>query len=71
MDVDEIILNELYERFPDIKATWATCPACEEDNVEYYSYLDSVIIHINDIHKWERSAIADWLDDSNYIIMES
>lgn len=35
----------------------ATCPACRVD-----SLVVSVIVHLNDEHRWTREAIADWVE---------
>lgn len=37
------------------------CPGCDNEDWKDFD-LKSVIIHLNDKHKWTREAIADWLD---------
>jgi len=44
---------------PAIKTTEAECPA---QLCTVYNYIWSVVQHINDTHRWNREAIADWLD---------
>jgi hypothetical protein len=61
----------LARQIPGIKQV-VTCPACKNGeikgitNSEYMATtgesLMSVIIHLNDRHKWTREAIADWIE---------
>lgn len=49
---------------------WIRCPQCEElDKIMYGAkantkirFLHGAIIHLNDVHKWSREQIADWLE---------
>ncbi len=44
---------------PGFAYATASCPACEY----YQEYpLETVIVHINDVHEWTRERIADWVD---------
>jgi hypothetical protein len=45
--------NPLDVVFPD----WSHCPACSEING-----ADSLVIHLNDEHRWSREDIATWLE---------
>jgi hypothetical protein len=37
----------------------AACPACHTSET---IWLPSIIVHLNDHHKWTREQIADWID---------
>lgn len=45
---------------PGIARNEARCPACDAN--PYWQLIDAVIVHLNDVHRWPRFAIADWLD---------
>lgn len=36
------------------------CPACVNDQRQ--RHVTDAVIHLNDVHKWTREEIADWLD---------
>lgn len=48
------------------------CPACKEEREAMYGAqatvymqrmtIHGVVMHLNDVHKWGRPRIADWLD---------
>ena len=45
--------------WPEILKTVSACPACiYERSLDLYS----VIVHLNDDHRWTREQIADWMD---------
>lgn len=39
-------------------ATRVPCPVCDD----YHAPVQTAVIHMNDVHRWTREAIADWLD---------
>jgi hypothetical protein len=50
---------------------WVLCPQCEVvhalkygegGTTEYQRSVHGAIIHLNDVHKWSRDQIADWLE---------
>ena len=48
-------------------APWSIpCPACggrqtKADNYRKFTFGETVVTHLNDVHKWTREAIADWV----------
>lgn len=37
-----------------------TCPDCHEGLIS--TYFSTIIAHVNDVHKWSREKIADWVE---------
>jgi len=60
------ILSDLIKFFPNIRETVSYCPAtepeCMGDDAPIIITLDTMIMHLNDFHKWAREDIADWLE---------
>jgi hypothetical protein len=53
--------DRLLELLPGLKDE-VTCPVCKDTEDEFEEMLWDIIQHLNDIHKWTRESIADWLD---------
>jgi hypothetical protein len=49
---------------PALETARVDCPACADDprNPSQEMILSSMVIHLNDTHRWAREAIADWLE---------
>lgn len=52
--------EKLREAFPKLKDRKG-CPACQYPNSS--ETVEHLIIHLNDVHKWSREAIAEWVDN--------
>ena len=50
-------LDDLAELFPALAQFVEPCPACTHANALAYT-----VIHLNDVHRWPREDIADWLE---------
>lgn len=69
-EIEKHVLSELHAAFPQLKdaATAYTCPAGDRCNRHpappdrYHIDLRSMIVHLNDYHRWTRECIADWVE---------
>lgn len=52
-----LTLNEMLRVFPHVAGHGCFCPACQEPLT-----VTATAAHLNDMHRWTREAIADWLD---------
>ncbi len=55
---------EALETFPALKRQGIGCPVpdCKDEyGTEFGQILLNVIAHLNDVHRWTREQIADWL----------
>ncbi len=69
-----VVRRSILEAFPGIKGFRIKCPAADCQNTYYNGntrnhngeinlpMLVDEIIHLNDVHRWTREEIADWLD---------
>jgi len=48
----------LSQQFPILKIGQLRCPVCQSWNTN----VGSVIMHLNDHHRWTRERIADWIE---------
>lgn len=57
-------LSALAQRLPGRGFKIQRCPADDNCPATYISQSDllSVVIHLNDFHKWDRDKVADWAD---------
>lgn len=49
--------DALFKHWPWVHELRAHCPACNCDGIK-----ESTISHLNDLHKWTRERIADWVE---------
>lgn len=54
---EEVNRNHVLQLFPDIAGKGCVCPSCGESHTAY-----TMMVHLNDTHKWTREAIASWMD---------
>lgn len=57
-------LDDIARVCPAIKTTKIGCPCCKA--IPNKASIYSIIIHLNDSHRWSREKIADWLDALPY-----
>lgn len=75
------VISTLEKQFPGVLDQRVTCPVCVDEFAKVKvvgkdlsggpatSYLDSMIVHLNDKHRWTREQIADWLEESDLDII--
>lgn len=75
------VITTLEKQFPGVLDQRVTCPVCVDEFAKVKvvgkdlsggpatSYLDSMIVHLNDKHRWTREQIADWLEESDLDII--
>lgn len=57
------IVSDLTKLVPALKDFKTKCPWCTCNNIACMTLpIPSIVMHLNDIHKWTREQIADWLD---------
>jgi hypothetical protein len=52
-----LTLEEMLRVFPDIAGKGCMCSSCGESHT-----VCTMVVHLNDTHKWTREQIASWLD---------